>query len=158
MSLSKTGHFSDSGHWEQTRKTFYFGFHTLGFWGHGYGKTYNMYLKGQSSVIHNVYAATWTLHGIYMLFFYLFIISIVLFSLIKLFLFEKINNDKHFILKMSICVFLFMLFGVWVTNPLIMAEKIKMQIIWFTLLSLIIRLSPQNISILLPRSYMKLKK
>ena len=83
-----------------------------------------------------------------MLIFYLFIISIVIYTILKIFLFEKINNERYYILNIAISSFLLMLFFVWVTTPLILAETIKMEVFWFTLLSLIIRLSPENVSLL----------
>jgi len=148
MSYGKQGEFTDSGHWEQTSETFYSAINTLGFWGHGYGKSYNIYLKGQSAVIHNVYAATWAQHGIFMLIFYLLIVAIILYNILRLFLFEKIVNNNYYILKISLCSFLLMWFGVLVTNPLIIAETFKMEVFWFTLFTTILRISQKNTNIL----------
>ncbi len=144
MALEQKGQFTDSGHWEQTTATLYYAAKDLGFWGHGYGKSYSLYLEGQSSAIHNVYAATWAQHGIYMLLFYLLIIGIVLYNILKLFLFENIINKNDYILKISICSFLLMWFGVLVTNPLAMVETFKMQVFWFTLLTILIKVKPEN--------------
>jgi len=156
MNLSDSGEFTDSGHWEQTSKTFYSAFQNLGFWGVGYGRSYDVYLAGQSSVIHNVYAATWAQHGLYMLLFYLFIIFIVLFTTLKLFLYEKIHNNNYYIIKISLCIFLLMWFAVLITNPLIIAETFKMQVFWFTLFTVTIRLSPDNTCFLFGnKSYIK---
>ena len=156
MNLSDSGEFTDSGHWEQTSETFYSAFQNLGFWGVGYGRSYDVYLAGQSAVIHNVYAATWAQHGLYMLLFYLFIIIIVLFTTLKLFLYEKIHNNNYYIIKISLCIFLLMWFAVLITNPIIMAETFKMQVFWFTLFTVTIRLSPDNTCFLFGnKSYIK---
>jgi len=153
MNLSDSGEFTDSGHWEQTSETFYSAFQNLGFWGVGYGRSYDVYLAGQSAVIHNVYAATWAQHGLYMLLFYLFIIFIVLFTTLKLFLYEKIHNNNYYIIKISLCIFLLMWFAVLITNPLIIAETFKMQVFWFTLFSVVIRLTPQNTCLLFENKF-----
>jgi len=153
MSAEKQGVYTDSGHWEQTSETFYSAINTLGFWGEGYGKI--PYLEGAylGYLIHNVYAATWAQHGIYMLVFYLLIIAIVLYKFFKSFLFDKIVNKNYYILKISICSFLLMWFAVLVTNPIIIAETFKMQVFWFTLFSVVIRLTPQNTCLLFENKF-----
>ena len=65
-------------------------------------------------------------------------------NLQKLFLFEKIVNKNYYILKISICSFLLMWFGVLVTNPLIQLETFKMQVFWFTLFVIVVKLKPDN--------------
>ena len=112
-----------------------------------------MYLEGQSSVIHNVYAATWARHGIYMLIFYLLIIAIVLYSFFRTFLFENITDENYYTLKISLCSFLLMWFGVLVTNPLIIAETFKMQVFWFTLFTIILRISQNNTCLLFQNKF-----
>ena len=149
MALEKGGEFTDSGHWEQTSETFYSAIHTLGFWGHGYRGSHYMYLEGQTTVIHNAYAATWARWGFYMFLFYLFIIIILLYNIIKLFLYEKIINKNYYILKISVCLFLLMWFAVLTTNPLIQLESFKMQVFWVTLFTIILRISSKNVSLLL---------
>ena len=147
MALSKTGEFTDSGHIEQTQNTFYSAVHTLGFWGKGYGRSEDIYLEGQSLVIHNPYAATWIHYGVYMLIFYIVIIITLLYNLFKIFLFEKYKNEKYFILKISIVLFLIMFFIIISTNGLIDLEHIKMQMFWFTLLSFVLRVNDKNITL-----------
>lgn len=151
MASENNPEFSDSGHWKETSKTFYSAKKYLGFWGYGYRQSYDidMYLEGQSAVIHNAYIATWAKHGVYMLIFYLFIVFLIFYSLFKLFFIEKIHNDNYYILKISLTFFLLMWFGVLITNPLFIIESIKMEVFWFSILTLMIRLSKKNIFILI---------
>jgi hypothetical protein len=136
--------FNDSGHWEQTTETFYNAFNKLGFWGTGYGRSSDMYLAGQSEVVHNVYAAAWLYYGIYMMLFYFMIIVMVLFSCIKLFLFKEISNTNN-LLAFSLSLFLLAWFSVLVTNPLIQINTIKMEIFWVSIFAVLMRIKSTDI-------------
>lgn len=144
MALEEKGEFSDSGHWEQTSETFYSAFKNLGFWGTGYGNIAELEGASKGYHIHNVYAATWAQHGLFMLIFYIIIIIIVLYNTLKIFLFKYYNSDRYYIVKISIGCFLLMWFGVLVTNPLAMAETFKMEVFWFTLFTILIKVKPED--------------
>ena len=151
MAISETGDFNDSGHLEQTKTTFSSAIKSLGFWGKGYGRSRFIYLSGQSLVIHNPYAATWITYGLYMLFFYVFLFLILLYYFFRL-LFVKYKNWNHFLLKLSLTVFLIMFFIVISTNGLMDLEHIKMEMFWFTPLTLLLRLNDKNINLLFKKS------
>jgi len=130
--------FNDSGHWEQTTETFYNAFRDLGFWGIGYGKSSQAYLQGQTSVVHNVYAAAWLFYGFYMVMFILIIILLVLFKSINIFLFKKLKNFNTLI-QFAISLYLLAWFAVISTNPLMTFNQPKMEIFWVTLLAVLFR-------------------
>lgn len=145
MSQEKTGLFNDSGHWQQTSLTIHYALQTLGFWGHGYGKSETLHLRGQSSAIHNVYAAAWAFYGFYMLLFYLIIIFVVLLKFLNIFIFEHGTNTSTYLLQLSIAIFLLMWFAVLSTNPLIIIDEIKMEVFWVTLFAVLMRIGPEDI-------------
>jgi hypothetical protein len=130
---------SDSGHFEQSQKTTEAAL-KIGFWGVGYG--HKLVLEGAFSIngeyfIHNVFAALWALHGVYMVIFYLFMVLLVLMHFLKLVTY----NGEFFhlaLIKMSVVVFYLMYMHAMYYTTLNFVVSSKMQYILILVLCYIL--------------------
>ena len=140
----KSGQYSDTGHYEQSKLTMIFAINKFRFWGEGYGSSGNEFLKGQSENIHNAYAGIWERFGIFQMFFYIFIIFIVIAEFIS----TMRNKDKqrfdYLLIKMSLIFFLLLYFLGAAFSPETSLTHIKRQIFWGLMLVYILRID-QNI-------------
>ena len=132
--------FSDTGHWGQANLVFASILKQSPFWGIGYGNwKEDMYLEGQSSLIHNAYASIWKEHGIITLLFYLFIILVVVRHTIRIIKIINVSNYKKYLIKLTACFyFLGYCFTGWFTLGSAFTF-IRAQVFWLPIFIFIIR-------------------
>jgi hypothetical protein len=143
---------SDSGHFEQSQKTTESAL-KVGFWGVGYGN--KLMLEGAFQIngeyfIHNVYAALWALHGVYMVIFYFLIILFVLVHFFKLLVFNS-NELFHFALvKMSIIAFFLMYMNAMYYTTLNFLVSSKIEYFLILIICFILKFGKTEFAELLP--------
>lgn len=137
--------FSDTGHREQSITVFLSVVKDKPFWGIGYGRTKDrLYLKGQTSNIHNTYATLWAQHGIVTLLFFLFIFVLIMKHCLKLM--YKINkyNYREYIIYLLVGFYLFAYFvAAWVNSGNVFMY-FRFQVFWFLMFIYLTRCSGLN--------------
>lgn len=126
--------FSDTGHKEQSIITFLSAIENNVFFGVGYGRSDDLFLKGQTANIHNAYAGIWAHHGIISLLFYLTILLIIIRRTIKLVSVTNRSNFRFFLPKLAASFYLIgYYFSAWFT-PEGVFNNFRWQVFWVMIL------------------------
>lgn len=140
----KSGEFSDTGHWEQTFLTTMSAYQKLNFWGTAHS---NIFIKGQSSTIHNAYAYLAVTEGIFSILFYLMIFILLLLKFLKLAFFAKLYSSNE-IVELALSLFLIFYMITVMVNPVHFLIRVKMKFLWITILAIIFMRKNENINYL----------
>lgn len=140
---------SDTGHWRQTRMTILSAIEKLGFWGGGYGNFDKYELEGQSSSIHNVYAAAWAYHGLFYLIFILFLFFLLVQSLLKRYLLSKHRISPASFYKICLLIFLICYFIGMAFTAFWIFDSFKMSLFWSLILASIYKLDDRSFELYL---------
>ena len=138
-SFAGEGEFSDSGHHKQTELTMYYAFKNLNFFGRGYGKSdISIYLEGQTSSIHNVYADITVRYGFFMTLFYMLIFFLAVIKLFKI-TFKKKQYNANDLVELAFVLFLIFYMLALIANPVTFLIHTKMKFFWITILGVIFK-------------------
>lgn len=140
----------DSGHFDESAATMAYAFAKMDFWGYGAGKEDRINIPGATSRlwVHNVYAASWLYHGVYQFLFYAFMGFLVLLLVLKVF-YQRKRYDRRFVILLGgMLAFMIMMMVVWYSNPIQIAEALRIRILWATILACLFRITPSNSSVL----------
>ena len=131
--------FTDSGHHKETELTIYHAFKNPKFWGRGYGKSdISIYLEGQSSSIHNVYADITVRYGIFITLFYILVFVLAVIKLFKI-TFKKKQYNENDLVELAYVSFLIFYMLALFANPVVFLIHIKMEFLWMTILGVIFK-------------------
>ncbi len=147
---SKEQYAGDSGHFEESSSTIAYAFTKMEFWGYGGGTDARINIPGATKNlwVHNVFAASWLYHGVYQFLFYALLAFLMCLMALKIF-FQRKRHDERFVLLMAgLISFMIMMMIVWYSNPIHMAESLKLRVLWVTLLAAIFRITPDNFCVL----------
>lgn len=136
----------DSGHFQQTWTTLRYAVQKMDFWGFGYGDPSRINIPGAYSRlhVHNVYAAAWLYHGIYMFLFYSMLLVTGIISFIVL-LVKRFRHDSAYVLLTGTVLLYFVsLTIVWFFNPIAMAASLRMRLLWVFVIAFVFKISSRN--------------
>ena len=134
----------DSGHFRESALTLDYAIEKGEFWGYGYGDPRDFKVPGATmgKYVHNVYAAVWLAHGMYSFAFYLLMIMVVLVTLMRVLVRIRSLEPTYVLLVGAICGYLLMLMVAWYTNPISIAETLKMRVLWVFALAFVFKIRP----------------
>jgi hypothetical protein len=124
----------------------------MDFWGLGYGDPSRINIPGATlgMYVHNVYAAAWVYHGLYMFLFYVMLLCTGMASLLLL-LARRVGYDWATVLMVgAILSYFVMLTVVWYFNPIAIAESLRMRILWVYILAFVFKMTAQNYQRFIP--------
>jgi len=124
-----------------------------GFWGYGKNVDYSATFSWMSSSgIHNAFVQVWITQGLIPFLFYISIVAIVFFELVRTIVGFKKNDRRYSLLKFSIVIYLLMFFMLlffgFTIHELINSKPTVYRVI---LLTIILKVTSENYHLLLPR-------
>jgi hypothetical protein len=143
---STTPSASDSGHLDETKTTMLYAVQRMEFWGFGYGDPSRVSIPGatQRQYIHNVYAAVWWHHGMYMFLFFLMLLVTGVISLVVV-LMQRLRHDWPVVLLTATFLLYFVSLTIsWLFDPIAMAEALRMRLMWVFILAFAFKLTNDN--------------
>jgi hypothetical protein len=142
----------DSGHFDESASTMEYAFYKMEFWGYGGGSSDRINIPGATLRlwVHNVYAATWLYRGIYALLFYGLLGFVLLLMLMKVIVKRRFVDPAYSLIVGAAIASMIMLMVAWYSNPVQIAESLRMRVLWVSVLALIFRLTPENVATAFP--------
>ena len=143
---------SDSGHFNETSTTMLYAFQRMEFWGFGYGDPSRVAIPGatQRQYIHNVYAAVWWHHGMYMFLFFLMLLLTGVFSLVVLLMHHARHEWPVVLVTGTVLLYFVALSISWLFDPIAMAEALRMRLMWVFMLAFVFKTTDDNYGLLFP--------
>jgi hypothetical protein len=145
---------SDSGHFEESRATIEHAYNRGSFWGYGFGDNSRINVPGATARlwVHNVYAAAWIYSGLYMFLFYVFLFLMAVYLLVNTIRQQAANGSAYTLIMSSVSIFLIMMMVSWYTNPIHMAQSLKMRTLWSMAFAFLLKTNPGNFAYLFGES------
>jgi len=134
---AKSKAFSDTGHFEQSALTIASVLQDSPLFGVGYGNFDNLYLYGQTTNIHNAYAAIWAHHGIFSLLFYLFFLYIIVKCSFRFIRTIDKTNYSYYLPKIAASFYLVGYFSIAWFTPEGILNEFRFQVFWMLIFTYI---------------------